>query len=64
MFFSGVAAEPKPRHSAQRPLRPNFVIPEVAAAPKPRHSAQYPLRPNFVILRAVAESISACQRTP
>ena len=46
----------------QCPLHPNFVILVVAAESKPRHSAQCPLHPNFVIPRAVAESISACQR--
>ena len=57
------------------PPHPNFVIPEVPSAPKLRHprsalhtqtssSPKYPLSPNFVILRAVAESISAHQRTP
>ena len=58
--------------SPKYPPRPNFVIPEVPSAPKlhstmdtpevPSASPKYPLRPNFVILRAVAESISACQR--
>ena len=36
--------------------------PAVPSAPKPRHPTKYPPPPNFVIPRAVAESISACQR--
>ena len=61
--------------SPKCPLHPNFVIPEVPSAPQLRHPRsarciqtssfpKCPLHPNFVILRAVAESISACQRTP
>ena len=57
------------------PPHPNFVIPEVPSVPKLRHPRstlctqtssfpKCPLSPNFVILRAVAESISAHQRTP
>ena len=43
--------------------RPPPVIPKVPSAPKLRHSRSTHRPPNFVILRAVAESISPCQRT-
>ena len=48
--ISGVAAEPKRRHSrsTRRTQTPSF--------------PEYPSNPNFVIPRAVAESIFACQR--